>query len=182
MKQATIFGAGMMGTPIAWAMQKMGYDVLLLDPDEDALDQACDKLPTERIAYGAGNLSNQAPDPTWGVGIDWDRNPDVVISAVPYHVTAEVAKACFENGIPYCDLGGNPDVSTNIHAMSKRYKTPCFTDLGCAPGLANIILESMYVEGASKARIMVGGLPLNNLFQGRAGRRANNTLQYSLVS
>ena len=47
-KQIGIMGAGNMGTPIAWAMDVLGYDIVVLDQDEQALYKCKQYINTKR--------------------------------------------------------------------------------------------------------------------------------------
>ncbi len=73
------------------------------------------------------------------------------------------AKHALKLGIPYCDLGGDPETSAKIHKMAAEGSSPVFTDLGLAPGLVNIIAEHKVSElGSAHDVVMsVGGLPQN---------------------
>jgi lysine 6-dehydrogenase len=100
---------------------------------------------------------------------------DLVVSAVPYRETLAIAKLCVDNGVRYCDLGGNPQVSDDIQAYSREHGTkPVFTDLGLAPGHANIVAEDYARNTDSDCLFLyVGGLPQRQIAKGR--------LRYNLV-
>jgi len=70
-----------------------------------------------------------------------DSGFDLAISALPYNVNSSVAKLCIESKIPYCDLGGSVPVSNEINKMAEEHGSTVFTDLGLAPGWANILAE-----------------------------------------
>jgi len=154
MANVVIFGVGQMGTPIAYAMSKLGHKLTLVDSSEEAF-QAADVLidkPMDKEAVL--NLRVSAPSIIEG--------KDLVISALPYHKTEMVAKSAIELSVPYCDLGGKVDVSANINRFASDSSFPfVFTDLGLAPGLVNILAEWGYdvLRGADEIKMMVGGLP-----------------------
>lgn len=97
------------------------------------------------------------------------HKPNVVISSLPYYLNANVAEAIchLDNPKPfYIDLGGDNHTSDVIHDMCDDAKVKCFTDMGLAPGLVNIIAEMGYqtmVEHGEKPhtiKMYCGGLPL----------------------
>ena len=164
MSNIMLFGAGRMGQVIAHAMERLGHSVSIADTSLEALNlirQDCKDYKTYHI--------NSSPVPSGHGFISADdlkevlsQSFDLVISALPYYATKKVAKACIENEIPYCDLGGSVPVSDEINKYSKEAKKgKVFTDLGLAPGLVNILAESGYNElgGAENVSMMVGGLP-----------------------
>ena len=101
----------------------------------------------------------------------------LVISSLPFHQNLSLARFCISEGITYCDLGGNIETSKSINRFGNHKATNIImTDLGLAPGWANIIAENMYQEYISRygkppnnIQMMVGGLP----------QHPNNTLRYS---
>lgn len=155
--RAVICGVGRMGTAIAWAMDKLGFDLTGMDTNPDAANN---------IPSSSNNLFfivDDAEDITRGLSAQ--EKPDVVISSLPYHQTETVGLWCIANGVRYCDLGGRVDVSERINSMAKDFASkPVFTDLGLAPGWVNILAEQGFLElhgGGQiiKVEMMVGGLP-----------------------
>jgi saccharopine dehydrogenase-like NADP-dependent oxidoreductase len=143
-----------MGTAIAYAMGKLGFEVTGMDTNPDAANNMT----------GSFFIVDDAEDICKGIVAIGPR-PDVVISSLPYHQTEVVGKWCVDNEVRYCDLGGRVDVSKNINDHAKQFATrPVFTDLGLAPGWVNILAEQGYKELHGPAddthiEMMVGGLP-----------------------
>jgi saccharopine dehydrogenase-like NADP-dependent oxidoreductase len=154
--KAAVIGMGRMGTAIAWAMDKLGFDVFGMDTDIEAANN----MPK-------GNRDFFKVDDVADIfdGLVAQKRPDILISSLPYHQTEEVGLWCVDNGVRYCDLGGRVDVSRNINeAASNRAARPVMTDLGLAPGLVNILAEEGYrrLYGGGEiisVEMMVGGLP-----------------------
>lgn len=143
--KATIVGAGNMGTAIAYAMRKLSYDVEIVETDYRRAKTIADNMSVPTVT-----------------DITEIKETDIVISAATYFVNEQVAKHCIASGFPYCDLGGNPETSKNIQAMALAGNIPVFTDLGLAPGLANIIAEHITMNSNPRSvMIRVGGLPQN---------------------
>ena len=158
-------GVGGMGEPVAWALKKLGAEVLIGDICEDTLHRVHQKLDCEKTLSTIGNHDFVLTEEV-----------DVVVSCVPYSVTHLIARECAVHNIRYCDLGGNPEVSDKIHRYYRNARalnrSGCFTDLGLAPGLVNIIAEHG-VQGKKPkcVELMCGGLP----------KMPDNNLRYSLV-
>lgn len=152
--RAVVVGAGQMGVVIAWAMGELGFDVCLVDPYAD-LVKAC-----ESVSRWEG------PCVTGGTNLDsclagWE--PDVVISAAPYHQNQSIFDKCLKLRIPYCDLGGDTETSKAIRNRSAEHESLAFTDLGLAPGYVNILAEELYrINPTTKTMYMrAGGLPVD---------------------
>ena len=167
-----IAGAGNMGLAIAWAMEQLEYDLIVIDQNPTAINN-CKQL-----------LNNVLEHTFVRIGIDsqgdgWDllKDCDAVISSLPYHQNLLLARYCIEKNINYFDLGGNVDSSTAINRYALHNTQKCvMTDLGLAPGWVNIIAEYIYQEYVAHNQLipksiamMVGGLP----------QHPNNTLRYS---
>ena len=162
--QVGIVGAGNMGKAIAWAMERLGYQLVILDQYEEAI-QSCQTLLKASHKFVKGK------------GYDTLTGCSTVISSLPYHQNLDLATFCIDHGIPYFDLGGSVGVSNDINTYAKEHATaPVMTDLGLAPGWVNIMAENMCQEYLNREgevpntiTMMVGGLP----------QEINNTLQYS---
>ncbi len=151
--KALIVGCGQMGKAIAYAMGRLGYDLILHDPSVDALRKAKESLKILAIKTNVQSkhyLSGAI-----------DLKPDVVVSAATYSANVNIAHSAFYAGIPYCDLGGDTETSHSIKQKATAFGVECFTDLGLAPGLINIVAENLVVKNPdSKNLVMrVGGLP-----------------------
>ena len=142
-----------MGQAIGYAMDKLGYDLVVFEPVKESVG-TLEALIDKNVIHYEHIVDHHELR---------NINPDIVISSLPYHETKKVATMCIENGIRYCDLGGRVDVSAEINELAKKATAPVFTDLGLAPGWVNIIAEQGYkrVYDATDVKMMVGGIPLN---------------------
>lgn len=164
-KTIGIVGAGNMGQAIAWAMEKLGYELVVLDRYDTAI-QSCKKLLQENHNFFHSGSWKQ-----------YLFGCSAIISSLPYHRNLDLAVFCIDHAIPYFDLGGSVEISKDIHSYAQANATrPVLTDLGLAPGWANIIAEDMYQqwvlregEPPETITMMVGGLP----------QHPNNTLRYT---
>ena len=190
--RAYVLGVGRMGTAIAWAMDKLGFQVTGMDTNPEAANNMPFKVNYEQSVDAAGNSVMGAPrndffivkdaeDICKGIVANGPR-PDIVISSLPYHQTEIVGKWCVDNEVRYCDLGGRVDVSENINKHAKLLSRgnpprPVFTDLGLAPGWVNILAEQGVRElhgQAENVKMMVGGLP-------DYSESTNNPLRYAVT-
>lgn len=87
---------------------------------------------------------------------------DIVFSCCPYFHNLNIAKWALENNAHYCDLGGDPQTSTDIQNIFANSELSCITDLGLAPGWINIVTENLVKTSPKQIAnvlMMVGGLP-----------------------
>lgn len=163
--KAAILGVGRMGEAICYAMKKLGFYVVGLDSYEGAANNFRKHIEGKEGAFYLTD-QNDANKMMETVLLTHEK-PDVVISSLPYHQTEEIAYWCVDNGFRYCDLGGRVDVSHHINSYAKENATkPVFTDLGLAPGWANILAEHGYKQlhrQVTSVKMMVGGLPTSKV-------------------
>ena len=169
-KTIGVVGAGNMGKAIAWAVERLGYELVVVDQNIDALDSCKDVLEGNPNFY----QENWREEPWHGRS---GQPCSAIISSLPYHQNLDLARFCIDHTTPYFDLGGSVGVSRDINSYANRYATaPVLTDLGLAPGWVNIIAEHMYqwwthqeAKVPDTVTMMVGGLP----------QHPNNTLKYT---
>lgn len=146
--KAKVIGAGFQGEAIAFALEQLGFNkVIITDADKTKASEVVERLDNSRITQSLDNHIN--------------KTYDIVVSAAPWDANFEIAKACADAGVKYCDLGGNPEASKTIQENAKIHGSSVFTDLGLAPGWISIIAEEM-LNGRyknSSVELMVGGLP-----------------------
>ena len=124
-----LFGAGRMGRTIAHMIKKLG-DHSIHSWDEHA------EFLTECDRHSSCNIKK----------LDKIEEFDLVISSLPYHLNSHISKLCIDAGITYCDLGGSVPVSKEINDLAKTNNATVFTDLGLAPGWANIMAEEAFQQ------------------------------------
>jgi saccharopine dehydrogenase-like NADP-dependent oxidoreductase len=148
--KSLVFGAGRQGKAIAYALGVLGLDSFISDVDPEQL---------RSLPIGVQKFHNLHYFKT--------LKPDIVVSALPYTETYRYATLCINEGIRYCDLGGNVETSQKINEFAEKYgSVPVMTDLGLAPGLINIIAEYLVSKIISETHLVprgvnmyVGGLP-----------------------
>ena len=140
-----VYGCGQMGTCLTYRLYQLGYQVEIYDDFEEQMRLAKQKLHQFFNVNVAADLTQA----------------DAIISATMFEKNIEIATHCLENNIPYFDLGGDPKTDHAIYELSKKFNGTVFCSLGLAPGMVNIIAESMIKEGTNTVKMRVGGLPKN---------------------
>lgn len=177
--KVAVVGVGRMGTATSWALDKLSTlaqyadidELTLADVNADSMKRCSQNIscPTLEVQFATRHLDHCDA---------FLKNNDIVISALPYHQNESVARYCIDNHIPYCDLGGHVETSSNINEYALRKGSVVMTDLGLAPGWVNILAEhgyqsycgdNEYLSVPDTMEMMVGGLPI----------KPNNYLKYS---
>ena len=167
-----VFGAGRQGTAAIHDLVSncAAREVLVVEPDTARARAAGERL--ERIL---GRRSKRLRLASSAGARDLAR-ADVVLSCAPYSANLALTKLALEARVPFCDLGGNPQVVAGQEKLASRSRTPVVPDCGVSPGLSNILAVHCAREhGADEVRVRCGGLPLV------APDRRSNPLQYKLV-
>lgn len=100
----------------------------------------------------------------------------VVLSCAPYSANLELTKLALAAGVPFTDLGGNPETVAAQEKLAGKKGVPVVPDCGVSPGLSNIIAtHCARAHGCTRVEVRCGGLPLV-----RPDAR-KNPLQYKLV-
>jgi lysine 6-dehydrogenase len=167
MNRAVVAGLGIQGVAIAYGMKELGYQVLGIDISPGNIRSAVELLSRlgteiETIVSDILTLFERGDAGSRSTTNVIEYGPDVLISALPFNLNYDLASLCIRHGVRYCDLGGNIDTSDRINALAREEaRMPVMTDLGLAPGIANIIGELGYrrLGRADSVKIMVGGLP-----------------------
>lgn len=142
-----VVGAGAMGLAIARGLHILNFDVDFVDP---VISPELQEM-FQGSHFGVYPCKEAAR-----------KDYDVVVSAAPYIYNHSIASWCIIHGMHYCDLGGNAEISFGIHQLKNRKKIKIFTDLGLAPGFANILgFYLLKKYGGNSLKISVGGLPVN---------------------
>ena len=149
-----LFGTGQMGHAIAHMIKKLGdHFITTFDIADPSPNLETDRhIKFRAVTIGNYNEPNFKSDETF----------DLIISSLPYNVSLPVAKAAIKSKILYCDLGGSVPTSNKINQIAEEHKATVFTDLGLAPGWANIMAEEAYhemLETPIEVKIRCGGIP-----------------------
>lgn len=91
---------------------------------------------------------------------------EVVLSAAPYYLNADLARLAIERGRHFSDLGGNTGIVFRQMEMDEEARASGSTvvpDVGLAPGIVNVLAAEgiRRLDRAESIRMYVGGLPQN---------------------
>jgi lysine 6-dehydrogenase len=160
-----VIGAGMMGWAAAFDMARAERveAITLADNDGQRLSEAVERIQrltgTNKIT--AAKLDAADPEEARKVM----RGHDGVLSAVPYFLNLELAKAAIAAGCHFADLGGNNTVVKQELALEEEAAAAGVAiapDCGLSPGMASILGGELLrrIGGQAAAlKIYVGGLP-----------------------
>jgi saccharopine dehydrogenase-like NADP-dependent oxidoreductase len=167
-----VFGAGRQGTAAIHDLARNceAKEIRVVEPDEARAKSAKARL---------GKLLEKDAVPldfrSSATAADLDHC-DVALSCAPYAANVELTKMALKADVPFCDLGGNPEVVAEQEKLAAKSRTPIVPDCGVSPGLSNILAVHCAREhGAEEVRVRCGGLPLER------PDPASNPLLYKLV-
>lgn len=140
--QYAVIGAGRQGTAAAYDLAKNGEArrVILADANlQTALTSAArvNKLLANRCVEGATLDVRDRPKV-----IEFLRDVDSVVSAVPYYFNLDLARCAVESRTPMCDLGGNTEIVFQELELNDAAKSAGITlvpDCGMVPGLGTSV-------------------------------------------
>ena len=155
-----IIGSGMQGRAIAFDLVRSpGVDeVLLADNSKGGLAFAKKWLASPKVRTVRLDASDAAAVRKLAAG------RDVLISAVPYFLNLNLAKAAVSAKVHYIDLGGNTDIVRKelaLHDKARRAGVTLIPDCGLGPGMINTIAVHGMEQFDSVDEVLIrdGGLP-----------------------
>lgn len=155
-----VLGAGRMGTAAAYdLLHSRGVERVTLAESDTA------RLRAARVWLRTKHLVTRRLD----VGsvravVNVMRGHDAVLSAVPYRLNLQLARAAIAARVSFCDLGGNHDVveqQLRLDAAARRNQIAILPDCGLSPGLASVLVAhgTQKFSRLERIHIRVGGLP-----------------------
>lgn len=163
MASILVVGAGKIGSTIADMLGETGdYKVTLADAAPDALAAARSGTETLRLDVAdAAALAGAL------------RGRFAVLSAAPYHLTGEVAKAAHLAGVHYFDLTEDVATTRMVKELAKDATTAFVPQCGLAPGFISIVAQDIAsrFDRLDTVRLRVGALP----------QYPSNALSYNLT-
>lgn len=162
-----ILGAGRQGTACAYDLAHFGEaeEILLADARPQFLEKAVERL---RSLLASGPQVAIRPCTTsvqdHNALVSALKGAHALLSAVPYHLNPQVARAAISAGVSMCDLGGDtPTVfeQRKLHEQAKSVGVTIIPDCGLAPGMNNLLavygMEKL--DQTDLVQIRCGGLP-----------------------
>lgn len=160
MKDILVIGSGKIGAVVADLLvdtpDHHGYRVTLADRSSDLLAQiGRDAHPSPRLA----TLVLDVNDPVQLAAALAGRF--AVLSAAPYHLTLQVARAARDAGVHYLDLTEDVASTRAIRALADGAKTAFIPQCGLAPGFIAIVAADLarQFDTLDSVRMRVGALP-----------------------
>lgn len=157
MRRVAVLGAGIVGRAAAWDMVRRGHSVVIADVDSKAVEEA------SAVAGAEGSILD-ATNP--GQVKSFLHDVELVVSAVPYALGFEVARAAIESDTHYLDFGGNPTVvgrQLTLDTAARKAGVAVVPDCGLAPGMANVLavgaVDALGDGPVDEVRLRVGALP-----------------------
>ena len=152
MKKLMLVGGGKIGGAIAEFLSRTGdYRITLVDKDAGSLAQLAGKNIETRVCdLVGGDLSTVA------------AGHEIVVSAVPFHLTVKVAEACRRIGAHYFDLTEDVESTKAIKQLADGAETAFVPQCGLAPGFVSIVaydLASRF-DRLRDVQLRVGALPV----------------------
>jgi len=167
-----VFGAGRQGTAAIHDLVRncAASEVLVVEPDPEHA-----KLANGRLGKLLGPRRMRLRFAKGADARDLTR-ADVLLSCAPYSANLALTKLALEARVPFCDLGGNPQIVARQEKLAARSRTPVVPDCGVSPGLSNILaVHCARAHQADEVHVRCGGLPV------KPPDRKTNPLQYKLV-
>ena len=157
MSRVAVLGAGIVGRATAWDMVRRGHAVTVTDQDHEAVSSA----------ISASGAEGSVLDATDGDAVRaFLAGFELVVSAIPYALGVDVARAAIDTGTHYLDFGGNPTVvgrQLEFDAAARDAGVAVVPDCGLAPGLANVlavgVVDALGPGPVAEVRLRGGALP-----------------------
>lgn len=157
-----VLGAGLMGKEVTRDLihNDEVMEVMVGDLDVKRAEKVCKQLGDNRLRFSRVDLSDEAEF------IACIKDYDVLINATVYTLNKAVAIMAIEAGVSGVDLGGNVNNLAkeilSLHDEAKAKGITYITELGVAPGLANILVGygAEHFEELETIKLRVGGVPV----------------------
>lgn len=144
-----------MGLAVAYDLVRQGHRVAVADINERCLQALPSLADAVDFVHLDATRTEQVREAL--------RSRDVVVSALPYDYNYALARLAVEQGVHFCDLGGNTEVverEMSLHGAAVEAGVTVIPDCGLAPGLTNVLAAHLMEEHEpSRLHIRVGGLP-----------------------
>ncbi|HAW95371.1 MAG: saccharopine dehydrogenase [Phycisphaerae bacterium] len=153
MTKAVILGCGKVGSVMARDLAETeGWEVLAVDPSEDALTQVSGRPGIEtRVA----DCSDQT------IVSELAEAHDIVIGALPSFLGYAAMESVIRTGTSMCDISFMTDEFRDLKDLAIEHECTVIADCGVAPGMSNILSAwgVSKLDRADMVEILVGGLP-----------------------
>lgn len=155
-----VLGTGQQGVATAYDLLRnpATQAVTLVDVDSERVKAAAGRLVSDKVTAAQADCADA--DALKNVM----RDHQVAVSALPYRLNLEAARAAVECGLSFVDMGGNIETvldELRLNSAAQEAGVCLIPDCGLAPGLANVLVADAVgeMEEVHDVRIRVGGLP-----------------------
>ena len=169
MNKIVILGAGKIGVMIATLLSQTEpgrppYQLTIADQNESAFDRLADSLRPLTVTVDVNDAV--------ALGQLLAGN-DVVVNALPFFLTEQVATAAAENNCHYLDLTEDVASTQKVRELAEQATTAFIPQCGLAPGFISIVANHMAArfDTLRDLSMRVGALP----------KYPSNTLKYNLT-
>jgi saccharopine dehydrogenase-like NADP-dependent oxidoreductase len=159
----TVIGAGSIGAAVVRELSKRSDEVTQVQVC-DTRSRALQRLHEDIDSQLLRSFQIDARD--MNVLSQIVQGSDCVISCVPAELNPDLAELCLEQGVHYCDLGGNDQYVQQELSLADRAREKSVwivPNCGLAPGLVNILcLHGVnQFDRVEAAHLRVGDVPLS---------------------
>ncbi|MFM9865399.1 MAG: saccharopine dehydrogenase NADP-binding domain-containing protein, partial [Micropepsaceae bacterium] len=134
MVKLILLGGGKIGSAIAAMLGATGeYQITVADRDGDSLK----RLPTKNVKTQILDVSD--PEALRAAM----KGHEIVVSAMPYHLTPIIASAAKDSCAHYFDLTEDVESTRRVKALAANAKTALVPQCGLAPGFISILAHAM---------------------------------------
>jgi len=165
MKDVLVVGAGKIGSTIAEMLDQTGdYRVAIADRSPAQLARLETGPGVEKLTL---DIADEA---ALGQAL---RGRFAVLSAAPYHLTANVARAALAAGTHYLDLTEDVATTRLVKELAAEAETAFIPQCGLAPGFISIVAADLarHFDRLDAVKMRVGALP----------QYPSNALNYNLT-
>jgi lysine 6-dehydrogenase len=157
-----ILGSGKMGKAVAYdlANQESTDEILLADINLKRATEVAKWIDSSKIMPVGLNIKNK------DLLAKIMKDIDVAIGCISYKHNYYLTRMAINQGVHFCDLGGNNTVVQKQFALNNSAKEAMITiipDCGLAPGVVSIIVAAgiEQLNEVDEIHLRVGGLPQN---------------------
>jgi lysine 6-dehydrogenase len=156
-----VIGAGLQGSACAYDLLQDAdlEEVILADMRVDSLPPFLNRYRDDRrLRVVRVDARNESDVRSVMKGVD------ACMNALPYYFNLDVTRLAVDEGVHYCDLGGNTAIvfdQLKLDDAAKQKSVSVVPDCGLAPGMVNILAAAGIagLDEPETVRIRVGGLP-----------------------
>jgi lysine 6-dehydrogenase len=156
-----VIGAGLQGSACAYDLLQDAdlEEVILADMRVDSLPPFLNRYRDDR-RLRVMRVDARSDTDVRGVM----KGVDACMNALPYYFNLDITRLAVDEGVHYCDLGGNTAIvfdQLKLDADAKNKNISVVPDCGLAPGMVNILAAAGIagLDEPETVRIRVGGLP-----------------------